>query len=75
LPRRSRFPGSITSGCRTSLFCEKGISPDTLERLRERGFEVRQRDRIGNVNGVMARDGFLFGYADPRALSGWVSGL
>lgn len=57
------------------LFYEKGISPDTLERLRERGFEVQQRDRIGNVNGVMARDGFLFGYADPRALSGWVSGL
>lgn len=55
------------------LYHEEGISPDTLDRLRSRGFETVERSRIGNVNAILARDGHLFGAADPRALSGAVA--
>jgi gamma-glutamyltranspeptidase / glutathione hydrolase len=56
------------------LYFEKGVSIDTLELLRGRGFTVEQRGRIGNVNAVMAEEGALAGVADPRGLSGWVAG-
>jgi gamma-glutamyltranspeptidase/glutathione hydrolase len=62
------------------VITERGISPDTLRLLGERGFTI-PRDAegrtvhrvLGRANSVMRRDGLLLGAADPRAADGAVA--
>ncbi len=55
------------------LISERGLSPDTLRILEERGFLFPknsdggfQHRILGRVNSVMRKDGWLFGAADTR---------
>jgi gamma-glutamyltranspeptidase / glutathione hydrolase len=63
-----------------NVITERGISPDTLRLLEERGFVIareaagRPVQRIlGRANSVLKQDGFLFGAADLRAADGAVA--
>jgi gamma-glutamyltranspeptidase/glutathione hydrolase len=48
------------------LRVERGISPDTIALLRERGHEVIVRDAMGSANSVLRLDDGFAGAADPR---------
>jgi gamma-glutamyltranspeptidase/glutathione hydrolase len=62
------------------VYSERGVSPDTLRLLEERGFllpkgddgKVKQRI-LGRANSILRRDGYLFGSADPRAADGAIA--
>lgn len=65
-----------------NVITERGISPDTLRLLEERGFilprgpDGRIVQRIlGRANTVMRQDGTLFGAADPRSVDAAVAGF
>lgn len=45
---------------------ERGLSPDTLRLLRERGHEVREEDAMGSTQSILIRDGRKTGASDPR---------
>jgi gamma-glutamyltranspeptidase/glutathione hydrolase len=64
-----------------AVITERGISPDTLRLLEQRGFifprgpDGRIVQRIlGRANSVMRQSGTLFGAADPRSADGAVAG-
>ena len=64
-----------------TVITERGISPDTLRLLEERGFQLprgpdgRVVTRIlGRTNSIARQNGYLFGAADPRAADGAVTG-
>lgn len=64
-----------------NVITERGISPDTLRLLEERGFVIprgpdgRPVQRIlGRANTIMKQSGYLFGAADPRSADGAVAG-
>ncbi|MDA7416495.1 gamma-glutamyltransferase [Xenophilus arseniciresistens] len=48
------------------LRVEKGLSPDTLALLRQRGHNVALKASMGRTQTIQIRDGQLFGYSDPR---------
>ncbi|GAB3093895.1 gamma-glutamyltransferase [Aestuariicella hydrocarbonica] len=48
------------------LFMEPGFSPDTQTILEQQGHTVKQVSTMGSANSVVARQGLLFGAADPR---------
>ena len=49
------------------IVMERGFSPDTVERLEERGHRIRRVGPIGEAAGVLAEDGWLAGAADGRS--------
>lgn len=63
-----------------NIITERGISPDTLRLLEERGFvlpkgpdgSITQRV-LGRTNSILRQSGLLFGAADPRAADGAVA--
>jgi gamma-glutamyltranspeptidase/glutathione hydrolase len=56
------------------LRVEEGISPDTLEMLRELGHSVELGDRTqGRTNSIMLEGGWLFGATDTRRPGGWIA--
>jgi gamma-glutamyltranspeptidase/glutathione hydrolase len=64
-----------------NVITERGISPDTLRLLGERGFIIprgpdgRVVTRIlGRTNSIAKQNGYLFGAADPRAADGAIAG-
>lgn len=64
-----------------TVITERGISPDTLRLLEERGFIIphgpdgRVAQRIlGRTNSIARQSGYLFGAADPRAADGAIAG-
>ena len=64
-----------------TVITERGISPDTLRLLEERGFQLprgpdgRLVTRIlGRTNSIARQNGYFFGAADPRAADGAVAG-
>lgn len=48
------------------LRIEKGLSPDTLALLRQRGHKVALKASMGRTQTIQIRDGVLYGYSDPR---------
>lgn len=56
------------------LRVERGLSPDTVERLTQKGHKVVERQAMGRTQTIMIRpDGFL-GYSDPRNPDGATAG-
>lgn len=49
-----------------ALSVERGLSPDTLRLLRERGHEVRQTATSGSANSIHITQGAIQGAPDPR---------
>ncbi|MBW7832716.1 MAG: gamma-glutamyltransferase [Simplicispira suum] len=48
------------------LRVEKGLSPDTLALLRQRGHNVAVKPSMGRTQTIALRAGVLYGYSDPR---------
>jgi len=48
------------------LRVEKGLSPDTVALLKQRGHNVAVKASMGRTQTIQIRDGMLFGYSDPR---------
>ena len=58
-----------------TLRVENGISPDTINLLRDMGHNVEVGERtLGRTQSIMLRDGWLFGATDTRRPGGWVTG-
>ena len=58
-----------------TLRVENGISPDTINLLRDMGHNVEVGERtLGRTQSIMLRDGWLFGATDTRRPGGWVAG-
>lgn len=52
-----------------ALEIESGISPDTVSRLIDKGQSIKFSQRsanMGSLQTVMWKDGFFYGYSDPR---------
>ena len=52
-----------------ALEIESGVSPDTVSRLIDKGQSIKFSKRsanMGSLQTVMWRDGFFYGYSDPR---------
>jgi gamma-glutamyltranspeptidase/glutathione hydrolase len=63
-----------------TVITERGISPDTVRLLEDRGFifprgpDGRLVNRIlGRTNSIARQSGYLFGAADPRAADGAIA--
>jgi len=48
------------------LRVEKGLSPDTLALLKQRGHNVAVKPSMGRTQTIQIRGGALYGYSDPR---------
>lgn len=48
------------------LRVEKGLSPDTLALLRQRGHNIALKASMGRTQTIALRGGALYGYSDPR---------
>ncbi|XYI41175.1 hypothetical protein DAMDJJ_23855 [Cupriavidus necator] len=48
------------------LRVEKGLTPDTLALLRQRGHNVVLKATMGRTQTIQIRNGMLYGYFDPR---------
>ncbi|NMM76900.1 gamma-glutamyltransferase [Rhodococcus sp. SRB_17] len=48
------------------LRIEKGLSPDTIALLKQRGHNVALKPSMGRTQTIQLRDGKLYGYSDPR---------
>ena len=48
------------------LRVEKGLSPDTLALLRQRGHNIAVKAAMGRTQTIGLRGGVLYGYSDPR---------
>jgi len=48
------------------LRVEKGLSPDTVALLKQRGHNVAVKASMGRTQTIQIRDGMLYGYSDPR---------
>lgn len=57
------------------LRIEKGLSPDTIRLLKDKGHELRVMPTMGRVQTVQQQHGFLFGATDPRNPDGAAIGI
>lgn len=57
------------------LRIERGISPDTIRLLREKGHEVRVMPTMGRVQSVQRQGNVFFGASDPRNPDGAAIGI
>lgn len=57
------------------LRIERGISPDTIRLLKNKGHEVRIMPTMGRVQSVQQQGGALFGASDPRNPDGAAIGI
>ena len=48
------------------LRIEKGLSPDTIALLRQRGHNVALKPSMGRTQTIQLRDGVMYGASDPR---------
>lgn len=48
------------------LRVEKGLSPDTLALLKQRGHNIAVKPSMGRTQTIQIRNGMLYGYSDPR---------
>lgn len=56
------------------LRVEKGLSPDTLALLKQRGHNIAAKPSMGRTQTIQIRNGMLFGYSDPRNPDGQTLG-
>ncbi|MBV1707747.1 MAG: gamma-glutamyltransferase [Hyphomicrobiales bacterium] len=56
------------------LFCERGISPDTLRLLTAMGHDVRIVPAFGSAESIEVRGSMLEGGVDPRQRGTWAAG-
>jgi len=56
------------------LYVEKGITPDTLEKLKSMGHNIEKTKRIGSAHSIMKIGDYYFGFSDPRRPSSRASG-
>lgn len=54
---------------------EEGLSPDTIDALKQKGHEVKQKSSMGAIQSIMIKDGMMYGGADPRRSTGLAAGL
>jgi gamma-glutamyltranspeptidase/glutathione hydrolase len=57
------------------LRIEKGLSPDTIRLLKDKGHDLRVMPTMGRVQTVQQQQGFLFGATDPRNPDGAAIGI
>ncbi|MEQ4619375.1 MAG: gamma-glutamyltransferase [Corticimicrobacter sp.] len=57
------------------LRVEKGLSPDTMALLEQRGHKLAVKPAMGRTQTIMVRDGKLYGYSDPRNPDGLTLGF
>ena len=56
------------------LTVERGISPDTIERLKQMKQNVAVGKRtLGRMQSIVRENGLLYGSTDPRRPGGWVA--
>ncbi|QBG35613.1 gamma-glutamyltransferase [Litorilituus sediminis] len=48
------------------LYVEQGISPDTLDILSKKGYQIELTRSLGSLQSIMFKDGVFYGAADPR---------
>ena len=48
------------------LRVEKGLSPDTIALLKQRGHHIAVKPSMGRTQTIQIRNGALYGYSDPR---------
>lgn len=48
------------------LYVEKGITPDTREKLKSMGHNIEETERIGSAHSIMKIGNYYFGFSDPR---------
>ena len=48
------------------LRVEKGLSPDTIALLKQRGHNIAVKPSMGRTQTIQIRGGALYGYSDPR---------
>lgn len=48
------------------MLAERGLSPDTLRLLAERGHKVQTGTTSGSANSILVQDGWITGASDPR---------
>lgn len=48
------------------LHVKKGLSPDTLALLKQRGHNIAVKPSMGRTQTIQLRGGALYGYSDPR---------
>ncbi|HEX6142238.1 MAG TPA: gamma-glutamyltransferase [Geminicoccaceae bacterium] len=56
------------------LRVEQGLSPDTLELLREKGHEISVDEAMGSTQSIVVREEGLYGYSDPRRAGALTAG-
>ena len=56
------------------LRVEKGLSPDTLALLKQRGHNIEVKPSMGRTQTIQIRNGMLYGYSDPRNPDGQTLG-
>ena len=56
------------------LRVEKGLSPDTLALLKQRGHNIAVEPSMGRTQTIQIRNGMLYGYSDPRNPDGQTLG-
>ncbi|HRM81603.1 MAG TPA: gamma-glutamyltransferase [Acidovorax temperans] len=56
------------------LRVEKGLSPDTLALLKQRGHNIAVKPSMGRTQTIQIRNGLLYGYSDPRNPDGQTLG-
>ena len=56
------------------LRVEKGLSPDTLALLKQRGHNIAVKASMGRTQTIQIRNGLLYGYSDPRNPDGQTLG-
>ena len=56
------------------LRVEKGLSPDTLALLKQRGHNIAVKPSMGRTQSIQIRNGMLYGYSDPRNPDGQTLG-
>lgn len=56
------------------LRVEKGISPDTLQILKNQGYKVSVKPTMGRTQTILVRDDGFYGFSDPRNPDGGTIG-
>ena len=57
------------------IWVEKGLSPDTLVRLRKKGYRLNEKWAMGSAQSILIRDGRFYGSSDTRKPGALVIGL
>ncbi len=66
--RPSMLPGCITNGCLTTIRVEKGLSPDTVRLLREKGHTLSLQARWEHSSSILIdpESRVRYGASDPE---------